>query len=358
MDEFETIRRYFRPLATAPGALGLADDAGLVTPPAGSELVVTTDCLVAGVHFRGDDPPASIGHKLLAVNLSDLAAMGAAPLAYLVAVALPAGWDEAAAAAFLAGFTAGLAALQEESGIGLLGGDTVATPGPLCLTLTALGSVATGRALTRAGARPGDLVGVSGSIGDGVLGLALLEGRLPLADAAARALLIDRYRRPAPRLALGRRLVGLATACADVSDGLVADLAHICRASGVTATIALDRIPIGPAARLALAAGGDRGRESPAAAAAGPRPELALITGGDDYELVFTLAAADRARLAGLDSAAKVTLIGEIDAEPLPAPPPADTAAADAALVKVVAGGCRLPLTAGGWRHFSRPGSA
>lgn len=356
MDEFEAIARFFRPLATAPGALGLADDAGLITPPAGADLVVTTDTLVAGVHFRADDPADAIGHKLLAVNLSDLAAMGATPIAYQLAVALPAAWSPAMVPVWLAGFTHGLQAMQTAEGIGLLGGDTVVSPGPLVLTLTAIGQVAFGRALTRAGARQGDLVCVSGTIGDGHLGLVALDGRLPDLDAALARALIDRYRRPTPRLALGRRLLGVATAAADVSDGLIADLGNICRASAVTATIAAERVPLSPAARAVLATVGGES----AGGGGGARPTLAsLLGGGDDYELVFTIAAGERAALAGLAGPTAVTVIGEISGR---APASAGEMAAGVAageeysLVTVVDHGRPLPPLPGGYRH--RPGGS
>src|SRR3954468_20327548 len=184
--EFALIARHFRRLA-GPGALDLSDDAALLDPPSGRQLVLAADAMVAGVHFLPDDPPETIGRKLLRVNLSDLAAMGAAPLGYLMTTALPRDLPDA----WIAGFAAGLAADQREFGLSVLGGDTVSTPGPISLSLTILGSVAPGAALRRQGARPGDQVWVSGTIGDGALGLLVLQGRLP-ADAAGQ--LADRYR--------------------------------------------------------------------------------------------------------------------------------------------------------------------
>ncbi len=256
--EFALIARHFRPLA-GQGGLDLTDDAALLTPPPGHELVLAADAMVAGVHFLPDDPPQTIGRKLLRVNLSDLAAMGADPLAYLMTVALPSGTPDA----WVAGFVAGLALDQVEFGLQVLGGDTVSTPGPLTLSLTILGTVLPGRALRRGGARPGDELWVSGTIGDGYLGLRAARGEIADPDGYLAA----RYRLPQPRLALGRALRGVATACMDVSDGLVQDLGHLCRASGCGAVVEGALVPLSPPAR-------------------GAEPSL-LFTGGDDYELLF-----------------------------------------------------------------------
>ena len=258
--EFALIAQHFRPLA-GPGGLALTDDAALLTPPPGRELVLAADAMVAGVHFLPEDPPETIGRKLLRVNLSDLAAMGADPLAYLMTVALP----RATPASWLEGFVAGLALDQAEFGLQVLGGDTVSTPGPVSLSLTILGTVPPGQALRRGGARPGDALWVSGSIGDGALGLRAARGEIPDPDGY----LASRYRLPQPRLALGRALRGLATACMDVSDGLVQDLGHLARASGCGAVLEAALVPLSPQARAA-----DLGL---------------LITGGDDYELLFAL---------------------------------------------------------------------
>ncbi len=296
LDEFQRIARYFAPLAAGwPGALGLADDAALVDPPPGQTLVVTADALVASVHYRGDEPAELIAAKLLRVNLSDLAAMGARPLAYLVVLALPAEIGDD----WIEGFAAGLEREQAIFGLSLIGGDSVATPGPACLSLTAFGAVPVGRALRRDGARAGDTVFVSGTIGDAALGLiAVRDGLDPVGDSD-RAWLIDRYRVPRPRIELGQRLIGLAHAAQDVSDGLVADLGHICTTSGVGAVIEADRIPLSPAARAALPVAGQ-----------GP-----VLGGGDDYELLFTTAAADRGRVADLARGLDLALIeiGRID---------------------------------------------
>lgn len=332
MDEFELISRYFAPLAAGePGALGLTDDAAVLSLPAGRELVVTADMLVAGVHFRSDDPAESLGVKALAVNLSDLAAMGADPRAYVLALALPAGWTQAQRQDWLASFTSGLAAMQQAFAIPLAGGDTVATPGPLALSVTAFGTAAPAGPMRRSGARPGDVVWVSGTIGDGALGLQILDGRLQMAESALADALRARYRRPLPRLALGRRLAGLAHACADVSDGLIADLAHICRASGVTATIEMERIPLSPAARVAI------GRQ--------PALVAAVLGGGDDYELVFTAADGDSPAVERCASEAgtPVRAIGRISGQFRAGVPPVSVIAVD---------GRSVDVARSGWSHF------
>jgi thiamine-monophosphate kinase len=297
LDEFARIARFFAPLAGS-GALGLLDDAAFVEVPTGRQLVLTADALVAGVHFLTDDPPDLVARKMLRVNLSDLAAMGATPLGYLMTTALPAACDEV----WLAGFASGLAADQAAFGISLLGGDSVATPGPATLSVTAIGSVPAGQAVRRSGAVPGDLIYVSGTIGDAAFGLRALRGELAELDPAHYAFLADRYRLPQPRLALGQRLVGVAHAMLDVSDGLVGDLNHLCAVSGVGAVLEAARVPQSPAVREALA-------RDPAL--------LALVLGGgDDYELVFAAPSAAEATLAALATslAYPITAIGRIEA--------------------------------------------
>ena len=290
MDEFGLIARFFSPLAAAePGALGLTDDAAVLDLPPGSRLVAATDALVAGIHFLADDPPGDIARKLMRVNLSDLAAMGATPRAVLLAAVLPRGTSEA----WLAAFADGLSGDAQAFAAPLVGGDTVATDGPLTLALTALG-LADGGVLTRSGARAGDGIYVSGTIGDAALGLRVLKGGLAGLDEDQRAALIARYRVPIPRLALGRALVGIAHACIDISDGLIADLGHICACSGLAAQVTAAEVPLSPAARSAIAA--DRNLLS------------AVLGGGDDYELAFTAPPSARAALQRAGQATGITL--------------------------------------------------
>lgn len=306
--EFALIARHFAPLA-GPGALGLGDDAALLDPPPGRQLVLAADAMVAGVHFLPDDPPETIGRKLLRVNLSDLAAMGAAPLGYLMTLALPRGLPDA----WLAAFAAGLAADQRAFGVTLLGGDTVGTDGPLTLSLTIIGHVAPGRALRRVGARPGDALCVSGTIGDGALGLRVLRDGLADRDGY----LARRYRMPEPRLALGAALVGVARAALDVSDGLVQDVGHLCRAAGCGAVIEADAVPLSGATRALVEAD--------------PALLAVVLTGGDDYELVFA-AVPDAVLPEG------VTRIGRF----VEGPPEVVVRTAD---------GTAMPLAKGGWSH-------
>ena len=269
--EFDRIERYFAPLASGfPGAFGLSDDAAVLAPSPGYEYAITTDTVVEGVHFVGDEPPAQIAAKMLRVNLSDLAAMGARPVAYTLNIALNDKVDDA----WLAEFCAGLQADQREFDLHLMGGDSVATPGPLVFTVTAFGEVSKGCALRRNGAKPGDLVFVSGTIGDGALGLQVVQGRLLTLDPDSAAALSDRYRIPRPRLALGVDLVGVASAAADISDGLIADIGHIATTSGVGMTLDWAAIPLSDAAQKAAPLTLDM--------------KAVVLTGGDDYELVFT----------------------------------------------------------------------
>ncbi len=319
--EFELIRRYFAPLA-GPGSLGLTDDAAVLEPRPGWSLVATTDTVIAGVHFLGGDPPDLVARKALRVNLSDLAAMGAEPLGYLLVTALPASTDED----WVRGFAGGLLRDQEEFAIPLIGGDTAFTPGPLSLTITALGQVESGKALLRSTARPGHRVYVSGTLGDGAFGLKVARGGGMGLPEEARAYLLDRYRLPRPRVALGRRLVAVASAALDISDGLAADLGHICEASGVGAAIEAARVPLSPAARAFIETGGGN--------------LLDAITGGDDYELLFTAPAESESTLARIAAELDLPLtqLGEIRAEP--------------DLVVLDARGRPLSLGAGGYRHF------
>jgi thiamine-monophosphate kinase len=311
--EFALIGRHFRPLA-GPGALDLGDDAALLVPPINRELVLTADAMVAGVHFLPDDPPDLIGRKLLRVNLSDLAAKGATPLGYLMTVSAPRGTPDA----WFAGFAAGLAADQAEFAVTLLGGDTTSTPGPISLSLTIIGHVAPGRMVRRAGARAGDGIWVTGTIGDGALGLAVAQGKL----ADATGYLLDRYRLPRPRL--GLPIAGIASAGMDVSDGLVQDLGHLCRAAGLAAEIEAALVPRSDQAR-----------------AAGPDWLATCLTGGDDYELLLAVPPVHEAALQQAAKAAgmPVTRIGGFR------PGPPDVMVRDPT-------GQQIPLDRPGWSHF------
>jgi thiamine-monophosphate kinase len=271
--EDSLIARYFGPLATDPGAFDLSDDAAILKSSA-DDLVVTTDAIVEGVHFLPDDPPDTIARKVLRVNLSDLAAKGAEPAGFVLTLALRAADD-----AWLAPFARALGEDTATFGCPLLGGDTVSTPGPLMISVTAFGRTLPGRMVRRAGAEPGDHVVVTGTIGDAALGLAILKGGavgVALAtDAAARDVLVRRYREPQPRVGLAQAVRDHASAAMDVSDGLAGDLAKLCAASGVSATIDAASIPLSDAAR-GLVEAGIAGIER-------------LITGGDDYEILCTV---------------------------------------------------------------------
>lgn len=332
-NEFDLIARYFAPLAAGePGALGLTDDAAILSIESDRRVVVTTDTLVSGVHFLPSDPPGSVAAKLLGVNLSDLAAMGARPLAYTVSIALPATWTGDVLHHWLEAFASGLSAMQSEMGVNLIGGDTVATPGPICLTVTALGSVREGAELRRSGAQPGDRIYVSGTIGDAALGLSVLGGGLPDLTDEQRGLLIERYRTPKPRVALGRKLVGVAHAAADVSDGLVADLGHICDASLLSATLQAAQVPLSTTGRAAVSADPDR--------------LVSMLTGGDDYELVFTASpeSANAIKAISRDLGLQLTEIGRMEAS---------TIGGKRLPVRVVGSdGREMDSARGGYRHF------
>jgi len=300
--EEHLIARYFRPLAKHPGAFDLVDDAAVLSPPPGCDVVLTTDGVIAGVHVFPDDPPQSIGRKALRMNLSDLAAKGARPLGFLLALALPGAIDEA----WLAAFAAGLGEDSERYGCPLLGGDTDHTPGPLSVSITAFGAVPQGRMVRRATARPGDSVVVTGTIGDAALGVVLrrdagLARRWRLSEAM-RAHLEQRYLLPEPRTALAEAVLQHAAAAMDVSDGLAGDLGKLCRTSGVAAAIDVARVPLSDAARAAITA----------------EPALleTALSGGDDYEIVLTLAPEKFASFrAGAQSAGvAVAEIGRITA--------------------------------------------
>ena len=297
LGEFERIRRFFGPLA-GPGGLSLLDDAAVLDCRAGRHLVVTADAIVEGVHYLPDDPPDLVARKLLRVNLSDIAAMGARPLHYLLVTAFP----TALGTDWVGEFARGLAEDQRRFDIDLLGGDSVATPGPAVLSLTAIGDVEEGMEIRRGGACTGDLVWVSGTIGDAFLGLALLRGAHPQLTPEYRDHLIERFRLPEPRVDLGRRLAGIAHAMIDVSDGLIADLGHICETSGVGAVIELASLPLSPAARFIT--DGE------------PGVRVDLAAGGDDYELLFTAPAGLTEAIDGLSSVLglPITRVGRIEA--------------------------------------------
>ncbi len=323
--EFELIARYLAPLTgDAPGAYRLAEDAATLAPPADEHLVLAVDTLVEGVHYLPADPAEQVAQKLIRVNLSDLAAMGAWPLGYLLSLALPASREEA----WLAAFARGLGEDQAVFGLVLLGGDTVATPGPPTLTLTVLGHARPERLLRRSTASAGDLIYVSGTLGDAALGLKALRGELPGLAARDREALARRYRLPLPRLDLGRALAerALASAAIDVSDGLLADLGHVAEASGLGAEVRAAAVPLSTSAEAALA------RD----------PELvrAVLAGGDDYELLFTVAPQ---RTADVDALARrlglrLTPVGHMTES-------GGVRALDAE-------GSPLALDGGGWTHF------
>src|SRR5271170_1470758 len=247
LSEDNLIARYFAPLA-GPAGLGLRDDAALMRPPRGEDLVLTTDALVAGVHFFADDPPEAIARKALRVNLSDLAAKGARPLGFLLTLALPRDWREE----WLKAFAGGLGADASDYNCPLIGGDTVATPGPLTLSVTAIGSVPEGRMARRTGVKPGDRLYVTGTIGDAAIGLRVRQGRGPEIPQADRAFLLERYLTPEPRLALIGAMAGHASGGMDVSDGFVGDLTKMLAASGVSARAMILRPPLSRAARAAI----------------------------------------------------------------------------------------------------------
>jgi thiamine-monophosphate kinase len=326
LGEFERIDRFFVPLARgAEGAFGLTDDAALLPDaPQGSAWVVTVDALVSGVHFLPDDAPDLIARKALRVNLSDLAAMGAVPYGYTLALALPR--DLPDPEGWLSRFAEGLRHDQDEFGVHLLGGDSVSTPGPVTLSVTAFGSVARGREIRRSGARVGDDLWVSGTVGDSALGLKVLTSVID-PDESGDPHLIDRYRLPQPRIRLGPGLVGLATAALDVSDGLVQDSGHLAHRSGAAVRIEAGAVPLSPAAHRRVDS----------------QPALLhdALTGGDDYELLFT--APLSARKGVVEAAAAVdvmvTRIGSVEA---------------GQGVRVVGpdGQVLSGLKRGGWSHF------
>jgi thiamine-monophosphate kinase len=300
-DEFELIDRYFAPLATDAAALGLRDDAAVLRPPESREIVISCDTIVEGVHFLKDDPPETIGYKALAVNLSDLAAKGARPYVYLLALALP---DEPSPS-WLQAFVSGLSELQSEAGIALVGGDTTRISGPLNITITALGLVPQGHAVLRLGAKRGDRLYVTGTIGDAYLGLSVLKdpglGRAWSLSEPELDFVIGRYRRPRPRNDLALVIRNFAQGAIDVSDGLVSDIGKLARVSHVGAVIEADRVPFSPAAAKALQ------RD--------PQLLATLLTAGDDYEIAAAVPAASAGTFEAEMKAkgTPVTMIGRLE---------------------------------------------
>jgi len=326
--EFDLIARYFAPLARAfPGAYGLLDDAAVICPGSGNELVVKTDTIVGSVDFPPDMAPDLIARKALRVNLSDLAAKGALPRAYVLDLILPVTADES----WVAAFAAGLERDQAEYGIHLIGGDLSSTPGPVTIAVCAFGEAPSGRIVRRGGARADDTIFVTGTIGDAALGLAALQGALGTLDDASRRFLLDRYRLPQPRVTLGPGLIGVATAAIDISDGLVADLRHLCEVSRVDAIVEGRSIPLSPAARGVIASD--------------PQRLATALTGGDDYEVLFTAPPGAAGRICELarSTSTPITPIGRI------------TRLLQGDAIRVVVlddAGRALSFRSEGWRHF------
>ncbi len=300
--EDRLIGRFFRPLASDPGAFALIDDAATLTPPPGSDVVLKTDAVVGGVHFFADDPPELIAKKALRVNLSDLAAKGAAPAGFLLSLALPSGIGED----WLIAFAQGLGQDATDFRCPLLGGDTVRTPGPVTISIAAFGLLPHGTMVRRSGARAGDRIVVTGTIGDAALGLEVRRdeqtARRWRLDAHLRDHLIRRYQVPQPRNALAEALRQHASAAMDVSDGLAGDFAKLCAASGVAAEIEVARVPLSNAAGQAVAADASLIET--------------VLTGGDDYEVVATVSppAYDCLKAAAAAAGVPLTVIGLVAA--------------------------------------------
>jgi len=298
--EDRLIARHFAPLARHPGALGLADDAAVLTPPPGCDLVLTTDGIIVGVHVFPEDPADAIARRALRVNLSDIAAKGAKPAGFLLAVALPAQTNDE----WLAAFARGLGADAERYDCPLLGGDTDRTQGPLSVSITAFGTLPAGTMVRRSGARPGDVLIVTGTIGDAALGLTLRKDERAGASltGAQRGHLLGRYLLPEPRTGLAETLRAHASAALDISDGLAGDLAKLCRASGVTAQIEVGRVPLSDAANALIAAQPALGERA--------------LTGGDDYEILAAVPAGnlDALRAGAAAAGIAVSEIGRLTA--------------------------------------------
>jgi thiamine-monophosphate kinase len=328
LSEDELIAAYFAPLA-GPGGLHLSDDAALLSLPPGKELVLTKDMLVAGVHFFADDPPDAIARKALRVNLSDLAAKGAKPEGFLLGLALPPDWRED----WLRAFAQGLAEDAKDFAIHLLGGDTVRTPGPLTLSVTAFGSVPVGRMVRRTSAKAGDRIFVSGTIGDAALGLKLRQdaeadrGWIGHLSASYRSHLETRYLLPQPRLALREALLAHAHAAMDISDGFAGDLSKMLRLAGLTAVIEARHVPFSEAAQAALSHA--------------PQLLSTVLSGGDDYEILCAVPPEKTTAFIALAAASGV-LVTDVAMCGL-GEPPLEIRGLD---------GAPLSLEAGSFQHF------
>lgn len=324
--EDSLVQGYFAPLAAGfAGAFGLSDDCAALSPEPGHDIVLTTDAVAEGIHFRADDLPEDIAWKALAVNVSDLAAKAARPVGYLLSLAFPGTPDRQ----WLQRFTDGLRAAQERFGVVLMGGDTDRRPNaPLSVTVMAVGSVPAGRMVRRGTAEPGDLLYTTGTLGDSALGLHLLSDAGLAIASPDRTFLQQRYLRPAPRIGMRNALLNHARATMDISDGLVKDLGRLCRASGVGAEVWADRLPLSEPARRLIAL----------------RTELGNLplTGGDDYEILASIAPE---HAAGFEAAAQsagipVTRIGSLQ---------------EGSGVRVLdRDGQPLAIAHAGWDHFRR----
>ncbi len=328
--EFDLIASYFRPLAKKEGgALGLTDDAAVLDVRDGQKLVVTMDTLVSGVHFLEFTPPHFIAARALRVNLSDLASMGAEPAYYTLSLSLPTFGNVGYGEDWLDRFSQALAVEQDLYDVTLVGGDTVSTPGPLSVTITAFGWVPAGQEMRRSGANVGDIVYVSGTVGDASLGLAVVQGGLADLEPSFLEIVTERHHRPQPRLDLGRKLFNLADAAIDISDGLIQDLGHICKASNVSAELRATDVPL----------------SIPGKKIVEDEPDMikTVLSGGDDYELLFTVPPEWQESVASLanELGLPLTPIGDI------------VAPKDGSTVTVFDGtGKEMTMPSSGYRHF------
>lgn len=327
IDEFDLIRRYFAPLSNGePGTLGLRDDAAWLRPDPAKDLVVSADAIVTGVHFPASTSPADVAHRALRMNLSDIAAKGAHARCYTVTLQLPDTVDEA----WLAAFAGALAEDNETYGVSLLGGDTTRTDGPLSMSINMFGEVSENKMINRSSADIDDDVYVSGTIGDAYLGLGAIIGDIAVDDVSDQAVLESRFLRPEPRVSVGPALLGTASASADVSDGLVADLGHICAASEVSAEIQQHLVPISQSARRVVT------DNQPL--------RTRLMSGGDDYEIVFTAPVSAREAITSVASVTGVSIARIGRMVPATAGTPAVTVLDET--------GDRVEVGIGGYRHF------